>query len=48
MMLVSNKDSVTVLISVDNKWGNVDGIVQKNGKNMKFMQRGGGGRRVGF
>jgi hypothetical protein len=44
MMLVSNEDGVLVLISIHKKGGNVDGIVQKNGENMKFMQRGGGGK----
>jgi hypothetical protein len=43
-MLVSNEDGVIALISVDKKGGKVDGIVQKNGENMKFTQRGGGGK----
>ena len=43
-MLVSNEDGVFALISVDKKGGKVDGIVQKNGENMKFTQRGGGGK----
>ena len=43
-MLVSDEDGVLALISVHKKGGNVDGIVQKNGENMKFTQRGGGGK----
>ncbi len=43
-MLVSDEDGVIALISVDKKWGKVNGIVQKNGENIKIMQRGGGGK----
>jgi hypothetical protein len=43
-MLVSDEDGVIALISVDKKGGKVDGIVQKNGENMKFTQRGGDGK----
>ncbi len=43
-MLVSDENGVIALISVDKKGGKVDGIVQKNGENMKFTQRGGGGK----
>ncbi len=38
-MLVSDKDGVIALIYLDKKGGKVNGIVQKNGENIKFMQR---------
>ena len=43
-MLVGDEDGVIALISVDKKVGKVDGIIQRNGENMKFTQRGGGGK----
>jgi hypothetical protein len=43
-ILVSDEDGVIALISVHKKGGKVDGIVQKNGENMKFTQKGGGGK----
>jgi hypothetical protein len=43
-MLVGDEDGVFALISVDKKVGKVDGIIQRNGENMKFRQRGGGGK----
>ena len=43
-MLVSDEDGVIALISVDKKGGKVNGIVQKNGESIKFVQRGGGGK----
>ena len=45
-MLVSDEYGVIALISVDKKGGKADGIVQKNGENMKFMQRGDGRVRI--
>jgi hypothetical protein len=43
-ILVSDEDGVIALISVHKKGGKVDGIVQKNGENMKFTQKGEGGK----
>ncbi len=43
-MLVSDEVGIVALIAVNKKGGKVNGIVQRDGENIKVTEKGGGGK----